>query len=82
MTLEPGNSVAEPAFKNYLKMLSDRIGVSVTKNWVIFVMGSEAAKEKIREIKETELLIVMEKLNIIPFIKDKITPCQDFSDWW
>ena len=61
-------------------MLRNRIGVSVTKNWVIFVMGSVGAKEKVFEIKNNELLIVMEKLNIIPFIKDKIMPCEDFTD--
>jgi len=29
-------------------MLKTRVGVSATKNWVIFVMGSEIAKEKVR----------------------------------
>ena len=60
-------------------MLKNRIGVCATKNWVIFVMGSEVAKEKVREIKDNELLVVMEKSNIIPFIKDKIAPCEDFT---
>lgn len=43
MTLEPTNSIAEPTFKEYLKLLKGRVGVAVTKTWLIYVMNSETA---------------------------------------
>lgn len=82
MVLEPTNSISQPLFQQYLKIFGQKTGVSVTKNWLIYVLGKTELSDSIKSIKENELLIVLEKANISQVIKDKIEPVDDsYFEW-
>lgn len=51
--------------------------MSVTKNWLIYVIGKTELSDSIRNIKDNELLIVLEKTSLSSAIKDKIEPIDD-----
>lgn len=77
MVLEPTNSISQPLFEQYIKVFGRRTGVSVTKNWLIYVIGKTELSDSIRNIKDNELLIVLEKTSLSSAIKDKIEPIDD-----
>jgi hypothetical protein len=39
MILEPTNAISQPAFKEYTNALKNKVGVSVTQNFLVYVMG-------------------------------------------
>lgn len=77
MVLEPSNSISQLQFEQYLKVFSYKTGVSVTKNWLIYVIGKTKLSDSIRSIKDNELLVVLEKASLSLAIKDKIEPVDD-----
>lgn len=52
MILEPSNSVHQPGFNDYLKAFKKRTGVSITKNWLIYLIGKNNVSDSISPIKD------------------------------
>ena len=46
MILEPSNEISRPVFDDYLRAFKKRTGVSVTKNWLIYLLGKNFLSEK------------------------------------
>lgn len=61
MILEPTNTISEPGFKEYVKLLKKWTAVSVTKNWIIYLIGKNELSSQIHDIKDSEILVVMER---------------------
>jgi hypothetical protein len=52
MILEPTNSISEPVFNDYVKVLKKRGGISMTKNWLIYIIGKNELSQSIVPIKD------------------------------
>lgn len=52
MILEPTNSISERVFADYLKAFGKKAGVTVTKNWLIYLIGKTFLSDKIHKIKD------------------------------
>lgn len=77
MILEPTNSISEPVFNDYVKVLKKRGGISMTKNWLIYIIGKNELSQSIAPIKDNQLLVIMEKPTIVAQIKDKTIAITD-----
>lgn len=52
MILEPTNSISEVVFSDYLRAFKKRAGVSVTKNWLIYLLGKNFLSDKTYKVKD------------------------------
>jgi len=52
MILEPTSSIYQSVFNEYVKVFKKKTGVSVTKNWLIYIMGKNAQSDMISPIKD------------------------------
>lgn len=52
MILEPTSNIYQSVFNEYVKVFKRKTGISVTKNWLIYIMGKNAQSDTIIPIKE------------------------------
>lgn len=59
MVMEPTNSISQPTFNEYVKIFKKRTGISMTKNWLIYVIGKNELSDSLTSIKDNQMLMVM-----------------------
>jgi hypothetical protein len=52
MVLEPTSNIYLSVFNDYVKVCKKKTGISVTKNWLIYIMGKSAQTDAILPIKD------------------------------
>lgn len=77
MVLEPSNTISLSVFKEYIKHLKSRVGVAMNSRHLMYVMPKNSDSDQIHEIKENELLVVLEKASCFTQLKDKLIKCEE-----
>lgn len=76
MIFNCGSSIHEPLFKEYLRALRGKAGVSTTSHYLIYIFAKSKESDEIQEIRDNELLAVMERPSLYSLIKDKLQKCE------
>lgn len=75
MILACGSPIHEPLFKEYLRALKGKAGVSSTPHSLMYILTKSKESDEIQEIRDNELLVVMERASLFSLIKDKLQKC-------
>ena len=79
MILACGSPIHEPLFKEYLRALKGRAGVSSTPHSLMYILTKSKESDEIQEIRDNELLVVMERASLFSLIKDKLQKCEELK---
>lgn len=79
MILACGSSIHETLFKEYLRALKGKAGVSSTPHSLMYIMTKSKETDEIENIRDNELLVVMERPSLFSLIKDKLQKCEELK---
>ena len=79
MILACGSKIHEPLFSLYLKALKGRAGVSSTPHSLMYILAKSKESDEIQEIRDDELLVIMERPSLYSLIKDKLQKCEELK---
>lgn len=79
MILACGSKIHESLFNLYLRALRGKAGVSSTPHSLMYILAKSKESDEIQEIRDNELLVVMERPSLYSLIKDKLQKCDDLK---
>lgn len=80
MVLEGGSKMGRQTFEEYRRALRERAGVAMSKEYLMYLMGKGPGSDRFEEdLREDELLVVMEKASTLSLIKDKLIKSEELA---